>query len=392
MQVIKRAMKYIVMIATVLLVLVGCGGGQSTGDSNSTNTTTQTSEQSSQEATSESESQADSSAEEAEDEAADEEEGTADETGDPDKLSVITTSEAYQPFFDQFTEETGIEVEFLSMSSGEVLSRIQAEGEAVADLWFGGGLDAFMAAKEEDLLEPHMSEAVEQIPVGYRDPDGYWLSKGITVAGLLVNDGVAEELGLPIPTTWSDIADPVYQGELFMSDPSVSGTMYAAVKGVLDLKGEDGWDFWSAANDNIPFYGKRGKDPEEKVTAGEFAVGIVPVDQNTFEAAENNGLTVVYPEDGVPWVPEGVAIFKNSNNPDAAKQFIEFMLVPENLETLTLIDGKDSAQAVLPGQIEALDLGLDPDDLIDQEISTYAEDRDQILSTWQEMTSDKETR
>lgn len=384
----KKTLKYILMLATVVFVLVGCasGGGSSTDSSASESTAPE-------ESTEESTANEESSSEEAEGEATeDEEEAASTEEGDPEKLSVITTSESYQPFFDKFTEETGIEVEFLSMSSGEVLSRIEAEGEAVADLWFGGGLDAFMAAKEDDLLEPYTSEAVEQIPVGYRDPEGYWLSKGITVAGLLVNDAVCEELGLPIPQTWSDIADPVYKDELFMSDPSVSGTMYAAVKGVLDLKGEEGWDFWSQANENIPFYGKRGKDPEEKVTAGEFAVGIVPVDQNTFDAAEDNGLTVVYPEDGVPWVPEGVAIFKNSNNPDAAKAFIEFMLEPENLEELTLLDGKDSAQAVLPGQIEALDLGLETEDLVDQDISTYADQRDDILNQWKEMTSGKETR
>lgn len=384
----KKTLKYILMLATVVFVLVGCasGGGASTDSSASESTAPE-------ESTEESTANEESSSEEAEGEATeDEEEAASTEEGDPEKLSVITTSESYQPFFDKFTEETGIEVEFLSMSSGEVLSRIEAEGEAVADLWFGGGLDAFMAAKEDDLLEPYTSEAVEQIPVGYRDPEGYWLSKGITVAGLLVNDAVCEELGLPIPQTWSDIADPVYKDELFMSDPSVSGTMYAAVKGVLDLKGEEGWDFWSQANENIPFYGKRGKDPEEKVTAGEFAVGIVPVDQNTFDAAEDNGLTVVYPEDGVPWVPEGVAIFKNSNNPDAAKAFIEFMLEPENLEELTLLDGKDSAQAVLPGQIEALDLGLETEDLVDQDISTYADQRDDILNQWKEMTSGKETR
>lgn len=384
----KKTLKYILMLATVVFVLVGCasGGGASTDSSASESTAPE-------ESTEESTANEESSSEEAEGEATeDEEEAASTEEGDPEKLSVITTSESYQPFFDKFTEETGIEVEFLSMSSGEVLSRIEAEGEAVADLWFGGGLDAFMAAKEDDLLEPYTSEAVEQIPVGYRDPEGYWLSKGITVAGLLVNDAVCEELGLPIPQTWSDIADPVYKDELFMSDPSVSGTMYAAVKGVLDLKGEEGWDFWSQANENIPFYGKRGKDPEEKVTAGEFAVGIVPVDQNTFDAAEDNGLTVVYPEGGVPWVPEGVAIFKNSNNPDAAKAFIEFMLEPENLEELTLLDGKDSAQAVLPGQIEALDLGLETEDLVDQDISTYADQRDDILNQWKEMTSGKETR
>lgn len=60
-------------------------------------------------------------------------------------LNIVATSESYKEFFDKFTEETGCKVEFISMSSGELLSRIRAEeGKPMADVWFGGGLDAFM--------------------------------------------------------------------------------------------------------------------------------------------------------------------------------------------------------------------------------------------------------
>ena len=63
-------------------------------------------------------------------------------------MKVVATSEAYVDLFDKFTEATGVKVELLSMSSGEVLSKLRAEGGVPsADLWFGGGIDAFMSAK-----------------------------------------------------------------------------------------------------------------------------------------------------------------------------------------------------------------------------------------------------
>ena len=63
-------------------------------------------------------------------------------------LKVVTTGDAYTPLFEKFTEEVGPKVEFISMSSGEVLSKLKAEGGTpAADLWFGGGIDAFMDAK-----------------------------------------------------------------------------------------------------------------------------------------------------------------------------------------------------------------------------------------------------
>ena len=69
-------------------------------------------------------------------------------------LNVVATSEKYKKLFDKFSDETKAKVEFLSMSSGEVIAKIKAEGgKPSADVWFGGGIDAFMKAKSDGLLE-----------------------------------------------------------------------------------------------------------------------------------------------------------------------------------------------------------------------------------------------
>ena len=134
-------------------------------------------------------------------------------------LNVVATSDSYVPLFDEFTKETGADVEFLSMSSGEVISRTKAEGKAMADLWFGGGLDAFMAAKDDGLLEEYNSDMTYKIPEEYKDVYGYYFSKGLTVVGFVVNNSILEEKGLEAPKTWKDLADPKYKGEVIMSNP-----------------------------------------------------------------------------------------------------------------------------------------------------------------------------
>lgn len=305
-------------------------------------------------------------------------------------MNVVTTSDKYVELFDAFAEEVNAKVEFLSMSSGEVIARVEAEGgKPMADLWFGGGLDAFMAAKDKGLLEKYVPKEVDKIDSRFVDRDNYWISKGLTVVGFLVNEEYLKEKGLEVPTTWAQLADPKYKDEIIMSSPAISGTNYGAVKGILDMMGEEkGWEYLEKLNDNIPYYGKRGKDPEEKVVAGEFAIGIVPVDKSTFDAAEKNNLKVIYPEDGIPWVPEGVAIFKGGDGVDIAKAFIDFMLRDENQKKLAELDGKDSAQMIKQG-IEGYDLGLPEDKLIDQDISTFGIMRDSILSRWEEMTKGK---
>lgn len=304
-------------------------------------------------------------------------------------LNVVATSESYVPLFDEFTKETGAKVEFLSMSSGEVISRTKAEGKPMADLWFGGGLDAFMAAKDDGLLENYQSEMTDKLPEEYKDKDGFYFSKGLTVVGFLLNDSILEEKGLEAPKSWKDLADPKYKGEIIMSNPAISGTNYAALKGLLDLYGEEeGWDLFSKINDNIDFYSKRGKDPQEKTAQGEFAIGIIPVDKMAFDTAKDNNLTVVYPEDGIAWVPEGVAIFKDSENADVAKAFVDFMLGEKAQGMIAEIDGKDSNQLIVPG-IKGLDLGLPKDKLIKEDLSTFGSMREEVLNRFKELAGDK---
>ncbi len=306
-------------------------------------------------------------------------------------LNVVATSDKYVSLFDAFTAQTGAKVEFLSMSSGEVIARAKAEGKPMADVWFGGGLDAFMAAKEEGMLELYQSPNAADIPAEYKDAEGAWVAKGITVVGFLVNNSVLEEKGLAIPTGWEALADEKYKGEVIMSNPAVSGTNYAAVKGLLDMYGEEaGWEYLRKLNNNISFYGKRGKDPQEKTQQGEFGIGIIPVDQSAFDVAKDNNLTVIYPEDGIPWVPEGVAIFKGSDNTDVAKAFEDFMLTPEAQAMIAELDGKDTAQIVKPG-VKGLDLGLPKDKLIKEDLSTFGSQREAILAKFAEIAADKIT-
>ena len=304
-------------------------------------------------------------------------------------LNVVATSDSYVPLFDRFSELTGAKVEFLSMSSGEVITRTKAEGKPMADLWFGGGLDAFMAAKEDGLLDSYKSEMTDKVPERFRDEEGYYTSKGLTVVGFIVNDQILEEKGLEAPKTWKDLAKEEYKGEIIMSNPAISGTNYAALKGLLDLYGEEeGWDLFEKINENIDFYSKRGKDPQEKTAQGEFAIGIIPVDKKAFDAAEDNGLSVVYPEDGVSWVPEGVAVFKDSENADVAKAFEDFMLTKEAQKMIAEIDGKDTNQLIVEGA-EGFDLGLPKDKLVDEDLSTFGTKRDEILNKFKEIAKDK---
>lgn len=99
-----------------------------------------------------------------------------------------------------------------------MLSKLRAEGGTPsADLWFGGGIDAFMSAKDDGLLEPVTFDAAAELGDEYKDTEGYWYSKGITIVGFLLNNSLMEELGLTAPESWDDLTDSQYEGESVMA-------------------------------------------------------------------------------------------------------------------------------------------------------------------------------
>ena len=195
------------------------------------------------------------------------------------KLSVMLAYGGADASFDAFTEKTGIEVEFVEISTGKALAQLQAEdGNTTADVWFGGGVDSYISAAELGYLEQYVSPEAEAINPNYRDADGYWTGLALVPAGFLVNNDVLEEKGLEIPKTWEDLADPAYKGEIIMASPAISGTQYAILNGTIQAYGEEkGWEVWEGINENVDFYAQGGGEPGPKCCAGEFGVAVLAI-------------------------------------------------------------------------------------------------------------------
>ena len=307
-------------------------------------------------------------------------------------LKALCTNESYKALFDKFTAEVGAPVEFVSMPSGEVLSKLKAEGgKPAADLWFGGGIDSFMSAADSGLLEKVDFDRASSFADGFKSPDNYWFSKGATVVGFIVNNDILAEIGADAPKSWADLTKPVFKDEIMMSSPAVSGTNYAAVAALLQTMGEDkGWEYLSQLNDNIPFYTKRGSDPSTRVAAGEAAVGITYIDNTLDDILADGTLDIVYPEEGMPYIPDGVAAFAGADDVEDAKLFIEWLFSSdENLKTLADIDKKTTMLLALP-DVSGLTLDFDTSQLMNEDLSKFGSAREATLAKWDEVTSGKE--
>jgi iron(III) transport system substrate-binding protein len=172
-----------------------------------------------------------------------------------------------------------VTVEFVRLSSGEALTRLRNErANPQFDIWWGGPIDSFIAAKHEGLLEAYHSPSLANLidPKLMKDPDNYWAGIYVGSLGFASNKHFLERHKLQPPESWEDLLNPAFKGQFVIAHPASSGTAYTALITVLQLKGEDkGWEYWKQFNANVWQYTKSGAAPTQHVGQGEAAAAVV---------------------------------------------------------------------------------------------------------------------
>ena len=280
-----------------------------------------------------------------------------------------------------FQQATGIKVKFLTMSSGEVLTRLRAEkANPMTDVWFGGGSDAFIQAAREHLLQPYVSPNAAEVKPGFKDSAGYWTGVSLVVVGFEVNTQRLKNKHLPVPTSWEELASSKYRDEVLASNPNTSGTAYTTISGVLQINGEKkGWGFLDRLYGNIPFLTKSGSAPGKKALAGEFAVGIAPDPHILAMTNPDAPLKAVFPSDGVLAWPSPVAIITGARHPGNAKKFVDWCLSPAGQKVLMMASPRVPTTAVKPlaGVPSLSDLKVVPYDL-----RKWGAERERVIFTF----------
>ena len=242
-------------------------------------------------------------------------------------VSIFIAYTGIKPILEAFTRDTGVKVDYLEMSSGEVLTRIRAAGKAQADAWFGGGLDSYVAAAAEGFLEPYVSPERKPYDAMFFNAEGLWSGISLGSVVLMGNTEVLAKKGLAMPQSWEDLTKPEYKDEVLMATPAVSGTFYAMVSGIVQTLGaEKGWKLLEAIDANVPYYSKRGAEPANKVSMGEAAVAVAPFDTAQRLQQEGYKVEMAFPKDGVPWYIAPVAVFKGAQNPEGARALVDLVL------------------------------------------------------------------
>ena len=235
----------------------------------------------------------------------------------------------------EFEKKYGITVNYVRMSAGEALARLQAEKDNPSfDIWWGGPVDSFIAAKEAGVLEAYDSPNYANLidPAKAKDPDNTWAGIYMGSLGFATNtDWLKAHPDAKAPTSWDDLLKPEFKGQIMVAHPSTSGTSYTALATILQLKGEEaGWEFIKQYAGQISQFTKSGAAPAKFVGLGEGAVAIVFSHDIVNEIDNNKApLVLTFPAEGTGYEIGGVAIVKGAKHLEAAKAWFDWALTAE---------------------------------------------------------------
>lgn len=281
-----------------------------------------------------------------------------------------------------------INVNLLRLSTGDLAARIIAEkANPQHDVLWGFAVTSMVNPEILEGLEAYQPVGLDQVPKRFRDADGKWFAVTGYMAALCVNNERLQARGMTMPTSWADLTDPSFKGEVVMPNPASSGTGYLMIASILQMMGEEkGWEFLDKLDQNVAQYIKSGSRPCNAASAGEYTVGASFALRAVKNIEEGYPITLVVPSEGAGNELEANALVAASKNKDAAKRFLDWTLSAEAANVyydwkaiVTVPGGK------MPERFTSAGL---PDDvsqvLFPVDFKAAADDRSRIIQKWQE--------
>jgi len=279
-----------------------------------------------------------------------------------------------------------IKVNMLRLSTGDLGARMLAEkSNPKQDVIWGWAATQMVDPRILEMLEPYKPKGVDQVKTSFRDPKDRWFATTGYFAAFCVNTEVLKKDNLPMPTSWKDLLNPVYKGQLIMPNPASSGTGYLQVSSILQMMGEKkGWKFLHKLDKNMGQYIKSGSKPCKLTRVGEYAVGASFAFVGVKSIVKGYPIKLVIPSEGAGYEMEVSGLMKTSKNKADAKRFLDWLLTPEAAK----LYGQRAAMSVVPGAVQtqsARDAGLPADVstvLYNMDFAWSAKNKQRIVAKW----------
>lgn len=290
------------------------------------------------------------------------------------------------------SEYPDINVNIVRESTGIITAKLIAEKDnPQADAVWGTAASSMMVLEDYQMLAPYAPVGVDRVRAEFKSDKQTptWVGIDAWETAFVVNTEEAKKLGLPEIKTYQDLLKPEFKGHIVMSNPNSSGTGFLTVSAILQLNGKDsnaGWDYLLALDQNIAMYVHSGSKPAKMAAAGECAVGISFGYAGISQKQKGAPVEVIFPQEGSGWDLEANALLQKDTINPAAQTFLDWAisdnamnLYKKNYPIIT-VGGDGSYEGYESDPIEQL---------IENDFSWTAKNRETILKSWMEKFDSK---
>ncbi len=238
------------------------------------------------------------------------------------------------------------DVEFRKEDTGKWRSFVES---GAVDIFLIGGYAVFKSMCQDGYFEPITSRDIisRASSIGadlYRDDRGNtcFLSISRTIFSFTVNNDYLSRYSLPKPSSWEDLASPIFSASLLKGDaaisfpiPSKSTTAARTIQLILQKHGwERGWQILTiiGANSKIVESSEKARDDVASGVSG-AAPTVLIYGLRAVNASGGKAEFIIASQGLLPDISP-VAVAKNTKNKEAAEAFILWLLSDEGQRAL----------------------------------------------------------
>lgn len=245
-----------------------------------------------------------------------------------------------KPLLDRFTAASGIEVNLLTAKAGELLSRLQNEGQNTpADLLVTVDAGNLHRARQAGVLQPASSEILDRaVPASYREPDGYWY--GLSLRARVIFRS-ADDVQAGAISTYEELSDPKWDNRICIRS---SSNIYnqSLVASMIAHHGVEQTEAWASGLVDNMARPPQGGDTDQlrALAAGECDLAVANtyyfgrlVQGSEEDRAVVENIEIVWPNQegrGAHVNISGGALTRHAPNPENAVRLLEFLVSPES--------------------------------------------------------------
>ncbi len=223
-----------------------------------------------------------------------------------------------------FTTETGIDVEIVRDSTFTINERLMSEienGATEADVITIADIGIFIELKNNGHLMKYDSPHYIKYASEYKD-SGYWA----VFAGFGICMAYNEDLIDDPPQHWTDLLDDRWKGRIGLEDINTAGSQYGQYYMLREILGKEFWEELLSTQEPKVYY--KTTDLANALLEGEIDIAGQFSIHTVYNYRVNKGTPIqgIYPEEGIPLVLNVVAILNQTDHPEEAKIFLNFLL------------------------------------------------------------------